>query len=765
MINTWCASPRSHEMVSATQMDVDLKQQLIYMQMSLKEIGAAFNGLERKIDATGHSISSLEQQLLQMKNLQLQAQIHGKMERGPTLVEFDNLMKKNMQENLALQDGQGGPHSQGGQDPHQLADIGLTQTESLRRLEQGVSDLLVRSMSAGQENKFMSQGTGAGFMLGMGSSPGPQQPTEGKAGASDYNGCNVRSQVREELDIFHATLMKDFTQVQDRLMQEFQQYSKTTGLSDLSYHLPSKGDGLKDLRDLSMTAMMANPIPVMSDVVMPSADSDFAQPCLLSSSAPVNKQEPIKAIPEEVVEVVEEAAEVEEDDEGHDHVIELKESDGMGSVFMCDDDMDKPCYSVESFYWKHGHIQSIARSNNFANFTVFVVVLNAIYIGFDSDWNTADNIYAAHWAFQACSQFFCVYFTWELVIRFLAFEKKHDCLIDGWFKFDAFLVSTMILDTWILMPTLFIVGGNIKVPTQPLRMLRLFKLTRMARLMKAFPELVTMIKGLVRSLRAISSSMILIGLMVYVWAIMMHMLMKDEDEFNDTLWKENLLGFDTITRCIWTLLMDGTLMLDNAAPLMTSLLFSHELNYILAGIFFMLYALLSAMLILQMLIGVLCDVVSRVGSEQRDATAIGLVKQELRQELMEADGGDGKISQEELLKIMKNPHSKALMRKLNINAAFLAELQKMMFTKPGQQVSIKQVLNLMIMCRGDNATTVESMSGAILSIITEIVEVRKILERDMGVMRQNLEDSISHIPGVRARKEDQFYNCPREVTV
>merc|ERR1740133_922647 len=101
----------------------------------------------------------------------------------------------------------------------------------------------------------------------------------------------------------------------------------------------------------------------------------------------------------------------------------------------------------------------------------------------------------------------------------------------------------MILDTWILMPTLFVIGGEMKIPTQPLRMLRLFKLTRMARLMKAFPELVTMIKGLVRSLRAISSSMILIGLMVYVWAIMMHMLMKEETEYNDELWSEMMLGF------------------------------------------------------------------------------------------------------------------------------------------------------------------------------------------------------------------------------
>merc|ERR1719426_85113 len=100
----------------------------------------------------------------------------------------------------------------------------------------------------------------------------------------------------------------------------------------------------------------------------------------------------------------------------------------------------------------------------------------------------------------------------------------------------------MIMDTWMLMPVLKVISGGgdgntVTIPTQPLRILRLFKLTRMARLMKAFPELVTMIKGLLRSLRAISSSMILVGLMVYVWAIMMHMLMKEEEDYNEALWR------------------------------------------------------------------------------------------------------------------------------------------------------------------------------------------------------------------------------------
>merc|ERR1719214_299792 len=132
---------------------------------------------------------------------------------------------------------------------------------------------------------------------------------------------------------------------------------------------------------------------------------------------------------------------------------------------------------------------------------------------------------------------------------------------------------------------------------------------------------------------------------------------------------------------------------------MTSLIFSTKFNYILAGALFVAYSLLSAMLILQMLIGVLCDVVSRVGSEQRDATAIGLVKQELLSDLRRFDGGDDKISQAELLQVMNNPKSKQLLKRMNINRPFLLELQRMLFPKPGMQVTIKAVLELMIMCR------------------------------------------------------------------
>merc|ERR1719364_44936 len=102
----------------------------------------------------------------------------------------------------------------------------------------------------------------------------------------------------------------------------------------------------------------------------------------------------------------------------------------------------------------------------------------------------------------------------------------------------------MILDQWIIMTIMKLMQGDteVKIPVQPFRMLRLFKLTRMARLMKAFPELVTMIKGLLRSLRAIASSGVLVGLMVYTWAILIHMLLKGDHAFNSHVKEE--LGYE-----------------------------------------------------------------------------------------------------------------------------------------------------------------------------------------------------------------------------
>jgi len=91
---------------------------------------------------------------------------------------------------------------------------------------------------------------------------------------------------------------------------------------------------------------------------------------------------------------------------------------------------------------------------------------------------------------------------------------------------------------------------------------------------------------------------------------------------------------------------------------------------------------------------------------------------------------------------MNNPNSKALLKKLNINRLFLLELQKMMFTRPDSQVTIKSCLELMVMCRGDNPTTVEALAGGLLSIIREMTDMRRILEKDMKNLGHHIETDV-----------------------
>merc|ERR1711975_198543 len=107
-----------------------------------------------------------------------------------------------------------------------------------------------------------------------------------------------------------------------------------------------------------------------------------------------------------------------------------------------DDDVTTQIHRVEEYYYEKGFCQYLARSDNFANLTVFIVILNALYIGIDADWNTAANLYDAHLFFIIGSNMFCLYFTFEWLVRFFAFSRKCDAMRDGWFKFDTFLVVT-----------------------------------------------------------------------------------------------------------------------------------------------------------------------------------------------------------------------------------------------------------------------------------------------------------------------------------
>merc|ERR1719174_116428 len=145
-------------------------------------------------------------------------------------------------------------------------------------------------------------------------------------------------------------------------------------------------------------------------------------------------------------------------------------------------------------------------SNNFQNFTLFVIVLNGIWIGLDVEYNHPSLIKNGKLPLEPVStiieHLFCAYFTVEIVFRMAAFGSRN--LRDGWFLFDFVLVLFMVVETWVLVIIEAIFGGEGGGLLSKFSTLRLLRLTRLTRLMTSLPELLTLVRGMLNAARAVT---------------------------------------------------------------------------------------------------------------------------------------------------------------------------------------------------------------------------------------------------------------------
>eukprot|EP00439_Symbiodinium_sp_Y106_P070472 s630_g12.t1 len=236
-------------------------------------------------------------------------------------------------------------------------------------------------------------------------------------------------------------------------------------------------------------------------------------------------------------------------------------------------ELAEPGYDVKNLYKTTGWAQYVARHVWFENVTMTVIVIYAIYMSVDADWNPATIITQTHPVFIICEQVFCLYFFAELLIRFLAFQKKMTAFKDGWFLFDFVLVFMMVAETWVLNVVIIAMASmgdssdsNFLGDAAILRMARLMRLTRlarMARIIRKVPELLIMVKAVASALRSVGLALLLLGISVYVFAIAFRMTLDGTP-----------VGASMFSNCaiaMHTLIMHGT-FLDAVSDVMQELL-------------------------------------------------------------------------------------------------------------------------------------------------------------------------------------------------
>lgn len=334
------------------------------------------------------------------------------------------------------------------------------------------------------------------------------------------------------------------------------------------------------------------------------------------------------------------------------------------------ENIDKKDYDVTDLYKTEGCWQAIARNERFGSGTLFVICVNAVWIGYDADHNKVDNPNDAELQFKIADQIFCVFFTFEWLVRFMSFEKKVWCMRDPWFRFDTFLVTLMVAETWVMPIVMAGVKGMDISTLSLLKILRLLRLTRMVRIMRAMPELMTMLKGMTAAFRSVAATCSLLIIFLYIFSIIFSQEHKGHQNEDLEYW------FGTIPQSMWTLLLSGT-FLDNMSPVANTLLTEGHFAYVCL---FLAFVALASLTIINMLIGVLCEVVSAVAEAEKEKSVVSYVKGQLIDVLEELDtDGTGTISKDEFAVFLEVPTAVSALEQLGVDVPNLLMLVDILF--------------------------------------------------------------------------------------
>mmetsp|Transcript_65438 Transcript_65438/g.212938 ORF Transcript_65438/g.212938 Transcript_65438/m.212938 type:complete len:911 (+) Transcript_65438:146-2878(+) len=363
--------------------------------------------------------------------------------------------------------------------------------------------------------------------------------------------------------------------------------------------------------------------------------------------------------------------------------------------------LEKPVYDVKEFYKENGVWPDLARHPFFENVTLFVITINAFWMAVDADYNTSTSLVEAEPIFQIAEHFFCIYFSFEWFARFMAFERKRNGFKDGWFFFDSCLVGMMVVETWVMTVILVLsgtsmsgAGGNASM----LRLLRLLRLSRLARMLRSMPELMIMIKGIVAALRTVGFTILLQVILMYIFAIMFRQLTNDT-EIGDRF-------FRTILVSMYTLLLNATFV-DDLYNVVNEI---GAASYLYAGIFFV-FILLSALTVMNMLIGVLCEVVSAVAKTEKENMLMEFVSAKMEEIMRELDAdGDGLISKKEFGEIMQKPEAVRILQETGVDPMSLVDYVDFIFeSEDGQdkELSLDTFMTVVLQFRSCNVATVK----------------------------------------------------------
>lgn len=158
-------------------------------------------------------------------------------------------------------------------------------------------------------------------------------------------------------------------------------------------------------------------------------------------------------------------------------------------------------------------------------FIGFVIVVNALFIGLETDMNKEDGSMYEDDLWFIMENLFVVIFVVEMLVKIFCHRLEY--FKSAWNVVDFLLVMMAVADVWVL--TAIGQKGQMK-SVSVLRVVRMLRLVRLIRLFKVFKELWLVVSGLMESMRTLGWVSILLVLFVYVCGIFTTMQIGHNDD-------------------------------------------------------------------------------------------------------------------------------------------------------------------------------------------------------------------------------------------
>lgn len=379
--------------------------------------------------------------------------------------------------------------------------------------------------------------------------------------------------------------------------------------------------------------------------------------------------------------------------------------DRMESMFLRRD------HDPDELFWDTGCCQWIAKHPWFENASMAVIALNVIWIGIDTAHNPSDVLAYADPIFIIFEQLFCFLFTLELLIRFGAYKRKSDACCNLVMLFDAGLVLAMILETWIMFALALLTETSVDLfdPTflRMLRLLRLSKAARIIRVLRSLPEIMILLKALGTAARSVFFTMCLLLIVIYIFAMAFTFAAKET--------ASGEAYFSGLTHSMFTLFYIGCFGGNDLGTLAAALYEDH----FLLGTMLLPYILFAPLTVLNLLTGILVEVVSAVAKTEKNYMDGQFITHALRGYLPQGYKHD-KVRLEDLKMVLGMDEALDTLHEGGIDVLGLAEDPEIIFETKTTELTFREFVDRILLLKVTNPATLKDVLQSRHAILEEM---------------------------------------------